>query len=53
MFESFKHIGLITSLLLHPIKYIDELFLSYCSVLETNILLKSISSILNIFLFLL
>ena len=30
-------------------KYINELFLSYCSFLETNSLLKSISSILNNF----
>ena len=34
-------------------KYLNELYLPYCSYLETNILLTSISSILNIFLFLL
>ena len=41
--------GLITSLSLYPIKYINELSLPYCSFLETNILLKSISSAVNIF----
>ena len=49
--ESFKHNGLITSLSLYPIKYINELFLPYGTFLETNILLTSISSMLNIFLF--
>ena len=47
-----KHDGLITRLSLYPIKYLDELYLPYCSFLETNILLASIPSILNIFLFL-
>ena len=42
-----------TSLSLYPIKYLSALFVSYGSFLETNILLTSISSILNIFLFLL
>ena len=32
--------------------YLDEFFVPYDSFLETNILLTSISSILNIFLFL-
>ena len=32
--------------------YLDEFFVPYDSVLETNILLTSMSSILNIFLFL-
>ena len=36
---------------LYPIKYLDELYLLYVSFLQTNILLTSISSILNIFLF--
>ena len=44
-----KYNGLITPLSLYPIKYLNELCLPYCSVLETNILLTSISSILNIF----
>ena len=52
IFESFKHNGLITSLSLYPVKYLYELFLQYCSFLETNILLTSVSSILNNFLFL-
>ena len=33
-------------------KYLNELFLPYDSSLETNILLTSVSSILNAFLFL-
>ena len=48
-----KYNGLIALLSLYPIKYLNELCLSYCSSLETNILLISISLILNIFLFLL
>ena len=44
--------GLITSLSLHPIKYLNELFVLYGSSLETNILLTSMSSILALFLFL-
>ena len=48
-----RYNGLITPLSLYPIKYLDELYLPYCSFLETNILLTSISSILNIFMFLL
>ena len=48
-----KYNGLITLLSLYPIKYLDELYLPYCSFLETNILLTSVSSILNIFMFLL
>ena len=47
-----KYNGLITSLSSYPIKYLNELCLPYCSFLETNILLTSISSILNIFLLL-
>ena len=50
--ERNKYNGLMTPLSLYPIKYLDELYLPYCSFLETNILLTSISSILNIFLFL-
>ena len=30
-------------------KYLNELYLPYCSFLETNILLTSVSSILNTF----
>ena len=37
------------SLSLYPIKYFNELFLPYDTFLETNILLTSIPSILNIF----
>ena len=44
-----KYNGLITPLSLYPIKYLDELYLPYCSILETNILLTSISSKLNTF----
>ena len=51
--ERNKYNGLITLLSLYPIKYLNELCLPYCSFLETNILLTSITSILNIFLFLL
>ena len=47
--DSFKHNGLITSLSLYSVRYISELFLLYGSLLETNILLTSISSTLNIF----
>ena len=43
--------GLITLSSLYPKKYLNELCFPYCSFLETNILLTSISSILNIFLF--
>ena len=53
MCESSKYNGLITSLSLYPIKYLNELYLPYFSFLETNILLTSTSFILNIFLFLL
>ena len=49
--ERNKYNGLITSLSLYPIKYLNELYLQYCSFLETNILLTSKSSILNIFCF--
>ena len=38
------------SLSLYPIKYLSELFVLYGSFLETDIILTSISSILNIFL---
>ena len=51
--ERNKYNGLITLLSLYPIKNLDELYLPNCSFLETNILLASISSVLNIFLFLL
>ena len=47
--ERIEYNGLITWLWLYPIKYLNELYLPYCSFLETNILLISISSILNIF----
>ena len=46
------HNGLIISLLLYPIKYLNEFLLPYASFLETNILLTSMSSILFIVLFL-
>ena len=46
------HNGLITSLLLYPIKYLNEFFVPHGSSLETNILLTSVSSILVTFLFL-
>ena len=51
VFERNKYNGLITLLSLYPIKYLNELCLPYCSFLETNLLLTSISSILNIFCF--
>ena len=44
------HNGLIKSLLLYPMKYLNELFVSYGSYLENNILLTSMSSILVAFL---
>ena len=50
---SFTNNGLIISLSLYPIKYLNELFLPYNTFLETNILLRTIPSILNVFLFLL
>ena len=53
VFEINKYNGLITPLSLYPIKYLNELCLPYVSFLETNILLALISSMLNIFLFLL
>ena len=46
------HNGLITSLSLYPIKYLNEFFVPHGSSLETNILLTSVSSILVTFLFL-
>ena len=49
--ESLKYNGLITSLPFYPVKYLNVLFMPYGSFLETNILLTSISSILNLFLF--
>ena len=45
------HNGLITSVLLYPIKYLNEFFVPYSSSLETNILLTSMLSILATFLF--
>ena len=45
------HNGLITSLSLYPVKYLDEFLVPYGSSLETNILLASISSIFFDFLF--
>ena len=53
VFEINKYNGLITPLSLYPIKYLNELCLPYVSFLETNISLALISSMLNIFLFLL
>ena len=47
--ERNKYNGLMTLLSLYPIKYLNELCLPYCSFLETNILLMSISSILIFF----
>ena len=47
--ERNKYNGLITLLSLYPIKYLNELCLPYCSFLKTNILLTSISFMLNIF----
>ena len=41
------HKGLITSLWLYPIKYFIDPFIPHGSSLETNILLTSMSSILN------
>ena len=45
------HNGLITSLSLYPIKYLNEFFVPYGSSLETNIFLTSMSFILVTFLF--
>ena len=44
------HNGLITSLSLYPIKYLKFFFVPYGSLLETNILLTSMSSVLYILL---
>ena len=41
-----------SSLSLYPIKYLNDPILSYDSLLEANILWKSMSCILNSFLFL-
>ena len=49
---SVMHNGLIISLSMYPIKYLREFFVPYGSILETNVLLTSMSSILFIFLFL-
>ena len=46
------HNGLITSLSLYPIKYLNEFLLPYGSIFETNILLTLMPSILFIALFL-
>ena len=46
------HNDLIVSSSSYPIKYLSEYFVSYDYFLETNILLISISSILNSFLLL-
>ena len=45
---SLIHNGLITSLTLYPIKYLNEFLLPYGSFLETNILLTLMSSIVFI-----
>ena len=45
------HNGRITSLLLYPIKYLNEFFVPYGSSLKTDILSKSMSSILIIFFY--
>ena len=44
--------GLIASSLLYPRKYLIDLFAPYGSFFEINILLPSMSSTLNTFLFL-
>ena len=46
------HKDLIPSLPLYPMKYLIELFAPYGSSLEANVLLTSMSYILNAFLFL-
>ena len=46
------HNGLITSLSLYPIKYLNEFFVPYSSSLETNILLASMLSVFVTFMFL-
>ena len=50
-FIKYNDNGLIISLSLYPIKYLNELFVPYGSSLETNILLALISSILVTLLF--
>ena len=45
------HKGLMSSLSLYPMKYLNELFGPYGSFLETNIFSTSVSSILNSFCF--
>ena len=46
------HSGLITSSSSYPMKYLIDLFVPYGSFFEANILLLSMSSTLNTFLFL-
>ena len=46
------HNGLITSLSLYPIKYLNEFFVPDGSSLETSVLLISMLSILDTFMFL-
>ena len=48
----FIHSGLMTSLLSYPIKYSKNFFVPYSSFLDTNVLLPSVLSILNVLLFL-
>ena len=50
-FIKYNDNGLIISLSLYPIKYLNELFVPYGSSLETNILLALMSSILVTLLF--
>ena len=50
-FIKYNDNGLIISLSLYPIKYLNELFVPYGSSLETNILLTLMSSILVTLLF--
>ena len=44
--------GLMTPSSLYPLIYLSQIFVPYYSFLEDNILLTSMSSILNSFLFL-
>ena len=46
------HKGLMTSLSQYPMKHLVHLFVPYGSFLETKVLLASLSSMLNSFLFL-
>ena len=48
---SLIHNGLITSLSLYPIKYLNEFLLPYDSFLETNIIYVNVFNVIYLFVF--